>query len=66
MGPCKWYEVCPIKRYCDRGLLDTRWKDGYCLGEWNTCVRYEMEEKGIPHPDWMLPDGSIEERLRNQ
>jgi len=25
-----------------------------------------MEEKGIPHPDWMLPDGSIEERLRNQ
>jgi hypothetical protein len=24
-----------------------------------------MEERGELHPDWMLPDGSIDERLRN-
>jgi len=24
-----------------------------------------MEESGEPHSDWMLPDGSISEELRN-
>jgi len=24
-----------------------------------------MEEKGVPHPDWMLPDGTIDEQLHN-
>jgi len=24
-----------------------------------------MEEKGILHPDWMLPDGTIDEKLYN-
>jgi len=28
-------------------------------------MRYEMEEKGKSHSDWMLPDGSIDEKLNN-
>jgi hypothetical protein len=29
-------------------------------------MRYQMEEKGQAHPDWMLPNGSIDERLHNE
>lgn len=61
---CKWYSVCPIKRYTDAELLDLNWVEHYCKGQWATCVRYQMEERGEPHPDWMLPDGSYDERLR--
>jgi DNA polymerase len=61
---CKWYPVCPMKRYTDAGLLDPKWVNAFCQGEWQRCVRYQMEERGEPHPDWMLPDGSLDERLR--
>jgi hypothetical protein len=27
-------------------------------------VRFEKEEQGIPHPDWMLPDGTLDSSLR--
>lgn len=62
---CKWYPVCPMKYYYEQGKLDKKWIDQYCLGEWFRCVRYQMEEKGEYHPDWMLPDGSLDERLMN-
>jgi len=58
--PCKWYTVCPIKRFTERGLLDKKWVETYCLKANNQCVRYQMEEKGHYHPDNMLPDGSID------
>jgi len=61
---CKWYSVCPIKEYTDSGLLDPKWVDSFCKGGWEKCVRYQMEERGVPHPDWMLPDGSLDEGLR--
>jgi len=61
---CKWYPACPMKWYYDEGKLDDRWIETYCKGDWERCVRFQMEEKGIVHPDWMLPDGSIDERLR--
>jgi hypothetical protein len=35
----------------------------YCKGDWERCIRYQMEERFEPHPDWMLPDGGIDERL---
>ena len=60
---CKWYTVCPMKRYYENGLLERKWVDLYCKGDWENCVRYHMEENGEPHPDWMLPDGTIEEEL---
>ena len=61
---CKWYPVCPMKRFYEQGKLDRKWIELYCKGDWQSCVRYQMEEKGKPHPDWMLPDGSLDERLR--
>ncbi len=64
MKRCKWYSVCPMRRYYENGKLDKKWIDEYCHGHWWKCVRYQMEEAGRYHPDWMLPDGSINEELR--
>ena len=60
---CKWYEVCPMKKYYDQGLLDKKWVELYCKGDWGNCVRYHLEESGKPHADYMLPDGTINEKL---
>jgi len=61
---CKWYPSCPMKRFYDEGLLDRKWVKLYCKGDWEHCTRYKMEEKGEYHPDFMLPDGSIDEKLK--
>jgi DNA polymerase len=61
---CKWYDMCPMKWYYRAGRLDGRWVELYCKGDWASCVRYDLEEKGVAHPDWMLPDGTIDEGLR--
>jgi DNA polymerase len=61
---CKWYPVCPLKRFYERGKLDGKWIELYCKGNWKSCIRYQMEERYEPHPDWMLPDGSIDNNLR--
>jgi len=53
-----------MKRYFETGKLKRIWIDKYCWGNWNICVRYKLEEGGKYHPDWMLPDGSINEELR--
>jgi len=60
---CKWYAVCPMKRFYERGKLNRKWVDRYCYGEWQKCRRYKMQEKGEFHPDSMLPDGSVDETL---
>ncbi len=60
---CKWHPSCPMKRYYEEGRLDKKWIELYCKGDWKCCVRYQMEEDGRHHPDWMLPDGTIDERL---
>ena len=60
---CKWYEVCPMKRYYEKGILDKKWIELYCKGDWENCVRYHLEESGKPHADFMLPDGSLNEKL---
>ena len=61
---CKWYQLCPMKYYYEDGKLEDRWIREYCKGNWLRCVRYELEERGEPHPDWMLPDGSLYEYLK--
>ncbi len=58
MVQCKWYPVCPIKRFTDSGELNGKWVRKYCKGNWQNCVRYQLEEAGIPHADELLPDGS--------
>ena len=60
---CKWYYCCPIKFYVDTGKLDKKWVKNYCLIDNHDCIRYQMEEKGVNHPDNMLPDGSIKKDL---
>lgn len=65
MSECKWYPCCPLKRYYETGKLGKKWVELYCRGDWESCVRYHMEERGEPHPDWMMPDGSIDESLRD-
>jgi len=61
---CKWFEVCPLKRFYEEGKLDKKWIENYCKGNFRNCVRYKMEEKGISHPDNMLPNGEIRDDLR--
>jgi uracil-DNA glycosylase len=63
MKTCQWYECCPMKTYYEQGKLDKKWIDQYCKGDWENCVRYHIEEEGIPHPDNMLLNGKIDETL---
>ena len=62
---CKWYykPVCPVKRFYEEGKLSKEWIELYCKGDWESCIRYQMEERGETYSDWMLPDGSIDEKL---
>jgi hypothetical protein len=60
---CKWYSVCPIRLYYEQGKLDRKWVDEYCMGDWEICVRYQLEERQESHPDYMLPDGEIRKEL---
>jgi DNA polymerase len=64
--PCRWYPVCPIKRYFEQRRLDRRWIALYCHGDWKACVRYQLEEAHRPHPDWMLPDGTLAPELEKE
>jgi len=61
---CKWFVMCPMKRFYEAGRLEKKWVELYCRGDWGNCIRYKMEEQGHYHPDWMLPDGSLDENLR--
>ena len=61
---CKWYPVCPMKRFYEEGRLCRKWIELYCKGDWENCIRYQMEEGGKYHPDWMLPDGTIDKSLQ--
>jgi len=52
-----------MKRFYEQGKLDGRWVQEYCLGDWRKCIRYHLEENNEPHPDRMLPDGTLDESL---
>ena len=54
-----------MKKYHDKGVLNDRWIKKYCWNDWKQCVRFKMEERNETHPDWMLPDGSIDEKLKS-
>jgi len=61
---CKWFNVCPLKRFYEQGKLDKRWIEKYCWRDNPKCIRKNLEENGVYHPDNMLPDGTIDEGLR--
>ena len=52
-----------MKIFYEKGLLAKTWVEDYCFGEYSKCVRKRMEDQGKHHPDNMLPDGSIDQRL---
>jgi DNA polymerase len=52
-----------MKKYYEQGILDKKWVELYCKGDWESCIRYHFEENGKPHADYMLPDGTLNERL---
>ena len=63
--PCKWAPSCPMKHYHEQGLLDERWRELYCYGDWQSCIRYQKEKQNKYHEDWMLPDGTLDNQLKN-
>lgn len=60
---CEWFDACPLKKYYEQGKLDEKWIKEYCLRNNPECKRKKMEEKGIYHPDNMLPDGTLDRAL---
>jgi len=63
-GQCKWYSVCPMRIFFLQGKISGQIVADYCRNKWEDCIRFQLEEKGICHPDNMLPDGKIEETLK--
>jgi len=63
---CRWYnETSGMKRAFDQGLLEERWITEYCLNGGAGCVRKKrFETEGYVSPDYVLPDGTVDERLR--
>ena len=62
---CKYYPFCPIGKFRDRRLISEEWAELYCHGDWENCHRFRMEEKGLTLPDYILPDGRADGRLKN-
>jgi len=60
---CKWYDVCPLRRFESQGRLTAEWAERYCRRNWKDCRRYQLEEQGVSHPDHLMPDGSLDHRL---
>ena len=62
---CRWYSVCPLRRWEKEGRLSHSWAQDFCetTGNWHHCRRYQLEDRGISHPDNMLPSGQIDPTL---
>jgi uncharacterized protein YodC (DUF2158 family) len=63
---CKWYnETSGMKRAFDNGMLDKKWIEDYCWNDGKGCIRKKrFEEEGYVSPDYVLPDGSVSEKLK--
>ncbi|MCD6549921.1 uracil-DNA glycosylase [Candidatus Micrarchaeota archaeon] len=59
---CKWFDVCPLRRFEAEGKISLEWRRRYCEGDFTRCRRYQLEEKGIPHSDYLMPDGTYLKR----
>jgi hypothetical protein len=57
---CKWFSLCPLRRLEAQQKIDGKWRENYCAHpeNWRHCKRYQMEEKGVYHPNTLMPDGS--------
>ena len=63
---CVWYnESSGVKRAYDLGLIDQKWVKNYCWNGGKGCVRKKrFEEEGYVSPDYVLPDGTISEQVK--
>ena len=63
---CRWYnETSGVKRACDLGLIDKGWVEDYCFRGGVDCVRKRrFETEGYVSPDYVLPDGSVSEIVK--
>lgn len=63
---CRWYnESSGVKRAYDLGLIDRKWVENYCWTKGKGCIREKrFEEEGYISPDYVLPDGTISERVK--
>ena len=62
--------VCPLIRKCvlrkfERiGRLSLKWEKDYCECVFWTCKRYHKLSMSVPVPNNMLPDGTIDKKLK--
>lgn len=65
---CRWYdETSAVKRAFDRGLIEKKWVEDYCWNVGKDCVRKRrFEEEGYVSPDYVLPDGTEDARLKGR
>ncbi len=56
---CIWQPSCPVYLRFKRGEIPSYWVDNYCFVGNKNCIRYQMEERGEYHSDYMLPNGEI-------
>jgi hypothetical protein len=63
---CRWYnESSGMKRAYDNGWLDKQWIEDYCWNGGTGCIRKKrFEEEGYVSPDYVLPDGTIDKKLK--
>jgi len=63
---CRWYNgTSGMKRAYDKGLLDKKWIEDYCLNGGNNCVRKKrFEQEGYVSPYYVLPDGTVDDNLQ--
>ncbi|MDI9367760.1 hypothetical protein [Mesotoga sp.] len=60
---CINYHECPVVKAYEQGKIDGEWIRMYCEGNWKECARFQLDEIIGYSPDFVLPDGSVEERL---
>ena len=63
---CVWYnESSGVKRAYDLGLIDRKWVESYCWNGGSGCMRKKrFEEEGYVSPDYVLPDGSVSQPVK--
>jgi hypothetical protein len=63
---CVWYnESSGVKWAYDLGLIDRKWVENYCRNDGKGCIRKKrFEEEGFISPSYVLPDGTISERVK--
>jgi hypothetical protein len=60
---CINYHECPVVRAYEQGKIDGEWVRMYCEGNWKECARFQLDDILSYSADFVLPDGSVEERL---